>query len=137
MNKTEAHKNATNALDSLQGFTKEQFPVGTTVFSRRGRGIATFKVSGFPQPTSLENANSVIGASENGKEQVLAIASLVNEDEKKEAEARKEDAKKRANERAKELRRKMRKAWEEKKAEEASSEEGETEEGEDGEESEN
>lgn len=125
MNKIEAHKNASNALDNLQNFTKEQYPVGTAVFSRRGRGIAAFKVSGFPNPTSLETANSVIGTSENGKEQVLTIASLVNEDEKKEAEARKEQAKERANERAKELRREMRKAWEEKKAAEAPSEDSE------------
>lgn len=132
MDKTEAHKNAQSALDSLQGFTRENFPVGTSIFAPRGRGIASFKVSGFPAPTSLEKANSVIGTSENGKEQVIALASLVSEAEKSEVEARKEEARKRANEKAKQVRQEMRQAWEEKKAREAEETGEEADEDEDG-----
>ena len=75
--KTEAYRNALSALDSLQSFTKEQYPVGVIVKSTRGRGLATFKVVGYPTPESIGLANSVIGESGNGKNQIVSIGSIV------------------------------------------------------------
>lgn len=72
--------NTTNALnaakESLLALQKEacaSFPVGTKIKSRRGRGEASFEVVGFPEPTSLELANSVLGRSKNAKVQILNL----------------------------------------------------------------
>ncbi len=76
MNKTETYQNALNALEALQGFTKQEFPVGTKVKSKRGRGEASFVVDGYPTPLSIELAQSVIGISKNGKIQTLNLATV-------------------------------------------------------------
>jgi hypothetical protein len=77
-NKIEAHKSALEALEKLQDFTKSEYPVGTLVNSKRGRGEALFKVVGYhPAPTSIDLANSVLGLSKNEKTQVLNLAGLV------------------------------------------------------------
>ena len=78
--KTNAYKNATDALSALQEFTKVEYPVGTPVQSRRGRGMADFTVTGYPTPDSLDTANSVIGESKNGKFQILDLANVVKVD---------------------------------------------------------
>jgi hypothetical protein len=75
-NKIEAKNSALGALEDLQDFTKAEFPVGTKVKSKRGRGEASFTVTGYPEATSIELANSVLGLSKNGKTQTLSLDSI-------------------------------------------------------------
>jgi hypothetical protein len=75
-NKIEAKNAALGALEDLQDFTKAEFPIGTKVKSKRGRGEASFTVTGYPEATSLELANSVLGLSKNGKTQTLNLDSV-------------------------------------------------------------
>lgn len=78
MNKPEAYRNALSALSTLQDCTKQDFPVGKIVQSPRGKGLATFKVVGYPDPISLDHANAVIGENaKSGKEQVVSISSII------------------------------------------------------------
>lgn len=72
-NKTQALETVQTALDNLQEFTKQEFPVGTKINSRRGRGEAQFEIVGYPTPTSIELANSVLGQSKNDKIQILSL----------------------------------------------------------------
>ena len=75
-NKIEAKNAALGALEDLQDFTKAEFPLGTQVKSKRGRGEARFTVTGYPEATSIELANSVLGLSKNGKTQTLNLDSV-------------------------------------------------------------
>lgn len=72
--KTQALQTVKDALNSAQEFTKVEFPLGTPILSKRGRGDASFKVVGYPEPTSLELVNSVLGESKNGKIQILNLS---------------------------------------------------------------
>ena len=72
----EAQKAALSALESLQDFTKNDYPKGLVVHSRRGRGLAKFTIVGYPDPVSVDSANSVIGESQKGKNQVISLASI-------------------------------------------------------------
>ena len=75
--KEQATQKALQSLQDLQQFTRDQYPIGTVVKSRRGRGLAEFTVTGYPQPTSMELANSVEGLSKNEKTQILNTASFL------------------------------------------------------------
>jgi hypothetical protein len=70
-------KLALKKLGQLQTVTKNRFPVGVTVKSPRGRGIAHFRVVGYPTPVGLREANSVIGESQKGKQQVLFAETIL------------------------------------------------------------
>lgn len=77
MTKIEARHVAASALEALQEFTKQDFPLGKEVKARRGKGLATFKVAGYPEPISLDAANAVIGENlKTGKAQMVSLGSL-------------------------------------------------------------
>lgn len=73
-NKQTAIETANTALAAAQEFTKVEFPIGTQILSKRGRGDASFKVVGYPSPESIELVNSVLGESKNGKIQILNLS---------------------------------------------------------------
>lgn len=76
MNKSETYKTALEVLENLQEFTKKDYPIGTKVTSKRGRGLAEFTVCGYPDALSVEAANSVLGRTPNNKIQTLTLGSI-------------------------------------------------------------
>lgn len=75
--KLAAIKTARQALETVQDSTREEFPIGTILRSPRGRGIAEFKVTGYPEADSIQAALSVLGESQNGKVQTISTEKLV------------------------------------------------------------
>ena len=77
MTKIQATKEASAALEAVQEFTKSQFPVGALIELKRGKGLAVYKVVGYPNAISLDTANRVTAESAKGKAQDIAISSII------------------------------------------------------------
>jgi hypothetical protein len=60
-------KKCKDALAELQAETKSAYPMGAVVRAKRGRGASEMIVEGYPEPTGLAEAQTILARSPKGK----------------------------------------------------------------------